>query len=942
METEESGVPQHVVAVALTGSRKSKYILKWALDQFLPEGNVRFKILHVYPKITVIPTPMGTWVPVAEVREDLVCSYKQETEWKKKKRLLPYKKALEAQKIESEIVVIESDDVAMTLCLEIERHYIRHLVIGCSSTSAWKYLSLTKMLTNQNLPAVISDNAPSFCSIYVVADGKLQTLRPSESKPTVISVHNTSDYSSDSFTDNSSSSSLTLGEFSNNITVTTLPIASGAPHTKELGNLGNPGQGSYTSTNNYKPEPSESYPNSMSAQKRIRESKEATHYSYQGTNKSLGNNTGVNHSYNSGDSGSWASDGTSPAGSFAGTPPTGSSVSIPYGGSFTGTPPTGSSVSIPTGGSFTGTPPTGSPMSIPMGGSFAGTPPAGSYVGKSAAVSFVGGSFTGAPPIGSSVSIPMGSSQHAGSYVGTPPVSFVGTPPGSFMATRPSSPATSEDQVDHPITIFFVERLQAYYVSTALPMSSHNLQVYELEKLRMELRHVEKMYELAQNNDMNEKLFFPIDQLNTLSKELEAALKLQEGKVKEITSTEKNKHKAGETKAAEKTEDENKRQQLLASPITQCQKFNWNELMEATSNLSEEFKIGSGAFGTVYKCKLHHTTAAVKVLHSKDTVTNKQFLQELEILSTIRHPHILLLLGAVPEKSCLVYEYMENGSLDDRLFRKSNIPPLPWYERVRICWEVASALAFLHSTKPKPIIHRDLKPANILLDQHLVSKIGDAGLGTTINAEPNDQSLRTLYKETSPVGTLCYIDPEYQRTGRVSTKSDVYALGIVILQLLTAKPAVGISYLIEDAIEEGTLTEVLDQEAGTWAEDVALELATLGLKCSELRGKDRPDLREIVLSTLERLKEGADSAREKAANAPAALPTHFICPISKDIMEDPYIAADGYTYDRVAIEQWLAENTASPTTSLPLPHKFIMPNYTLLEAIKQWKSKQQP
>lgn len=242
---------------------------------------------------------------------------------------------------------------------------------------------------------------------------------------------------------------------------------------------------------------------------------------------------------------------------------------------------------------------------------------------------------------------------------------------------------------------------------------------------------------------------------------------------------------------------------------------------------------------------------------------------------------MLLLLGAAPEESCLVYEYMENGSLEDRLFRKNNTPPIPWYDRFRICWEVASALAFLHSTTPSPIIHRDLKPANILLDHHLVSKIGDAGLGTMINMEPTNLSLKTIYKETSPVGTLCYIDPEYQRTGRVSTKSDIYALGVVILQLLTGKPAVGIAYLVEDALDEGNLSEILDPEAGQWPEKETLDLALLGVQSAELRGRDRPDLREKILPTLERLKEVADSAKDSASSAPTAAPPHFICPILK-------------------------------------------------------------
>ncbi|KAI6672201.1 hypothetical protein NL676_000107 [Syzygium grande] len=91
----------------------------------------------------------------------------------------------------------------------------------------------------------------------------------------------------------------------------------------------------------------------------------------------------------------------------------------------------------------------------------------------------------------------------------------------------------------------------------------------------------------------------------------------------------------------------------------------------------------------------------------------------LEILSKIGHPHLLLLIDACPDHGCLIYEYMENGSLEDRLLRKNSTPPIPWFDRFRIAWEVASALVFLHNVKPKPIIHRDLKPAKILLDNML-------------------------------------------------------------------------------------------------------------------------------------------------------------------------------------------------------------------------------
>lgn len=248
-------------------------------------------------------------------------------------------------------------------------------------------------------------------------------------------------------------------------------------------------------------------------------------------------------------------------------------------------------------------------------------------------------------------------------------------------------------------------------------------------------------------------------------------------------------------------------------------------------------------------------------------------------MSKIRHPHLLLLLGACPDHGCLVYEYMENGSLEDRLYRKNNTPPIPWFERYRIAWEVASALAFLHNSKPKPIIHRDMKPGNILLDQNLVSKIGDVGLSTMLNSDPSFVS--TTYKNTGPVGTLCYIDPEYQRTGLISPKSDVYAYGMVILQLLTAKPAIAITHKVETAIDEDNLAEILDAQAGDWPIKETKELAALGLSCAELRRKDRPDLKNQVLPVLERLKEVADRARDTVPSVHPAPPNHFICPILK-------------------------------------------------------------
>jgi len=255
-------------------------------------------------------------------------------------------------------------------------------------------------------------------------------------------------------------------------------------------------------------------------------------------------------------------------------------------------------------------------------------------------------------------------------------------------------------------------------------------------------------------------------------------------------------------------------------------------------------------------------------------------LLQLEILGKTRHRHLLLLLGACLDRACLVYEYMENGSLEDRLQCKGGTTPLPWYHRFRIAWEIALALIYLHSSKPKPIIHRDLKPANILLDSNFTSKIGDAGLATLLPLR-DASSTHTIRKATDLVGTLFYMDPEYQRTGQVSAKSDVYALGMVFLQLLTANSPMGLADTVEQAVEEDRLIDILDQGAGKWPVREAHELTQLGLSCLEMRSKDRPDLKSKVLVVLERLNNIASTACDSVQAVPTAPPSHFICPILK-------------------------------------------------------------
>lgn len=373
----------------------------------------------------------------------------------------------------------------------------------------------------------------------------------------------------------------------------------------------------------------------------------------------------------------------------------------------------------------------------------------------------------------------------------------------------------------------------------------------------------------------------------------------------------------------------------LLSTGKSCRRYSRHEIELATENFSDAKKIGEGGYGIVYRCTLDHTEVAVKVIQQDSRGKIDEFFKEVDILSRLQHPNLVLLLGFCPEIGCLVYEYMENGSLEDQLIDNEGRQPLHWSLRIQIIFEVARGLAFLHGTKPEPIVHRDLKPGNILLDKNYVSKIGDVGFAKLISDLAPDGF--TEYRDDTVIaGTMYYMDPEYQLTGTVRPKSDLFALGIIILQLLTGKRPNGLIHSAEEAIRKGTFPEILDISLNDWPIAEAEMLAKLGLHCTALRCRDRPDLEQEVLPELENILSRVTSS-QKLESPKAVVPSHFICPISQEVMDDPCVAADGHTYERRAIEAWLEEHKISPITKHMLPSLTIIPSHSLHEAIQQWK-----
>ncbi|KAJ3681891.1 hypothetical protein LUZ60_014464 [Juncus effusus] len=760
------------IAIAVNGSKNSKYAVKWALDKFIPEGRILFRLLYVRSKIKVIPTPMGNYIPISQVREDVASAFRKEKEWEAHSLLLPYKKMCSQRKVEAEAVIMESDDISEAINQEIIKFKIGKLVLGASSKNIF-----TRKISGSKMSSKISESMPAFCTVFVISKGKLRSVK-------------------------SATSAL-------NDEITVLPLSEFDP------SVDSPSFGSFSSSTN-----SEWTNNTNDTPNLLRRNPSLSSQ----RNQALAN---INNKV---------------------------------------------------------------------------------LVSSNARAESLAN-------INSKVLV----SHNARAENLVSNFKSSNSENNSWNYSDKASSSNSDTRTD-----------------ISLSTSSQVDLNLELERLRVKLGHFQRLSEVSKTESIDAS--HQIQELGI--KRIVEEIKLKENKLKQNTAKALSKKEKEERENAEresqgiKTRAEREREEECYN------RYTWQEIEAATSAFSAELAIGRGANGMVYKGKFHHTVAAVKVLHSMEGSGTKQFKQEIEILSKIRHPHLLLLLGACPDKGCLIYEYMQNGSLDDCLHCRHSTGPLQWFDRFRILSEAASALAFLHATKPNPIIHRDLKPANILLDENLVCKLGDVGLSTLIpTLYNNDNNNNTVIKETGLVGTFCYIDPEYQRTGTVSTKSDVYALGIVILQMLTSQPPMGLTYVVEEALEEGRLIEVLDEKAGKWPLEETKELALVGLRCSELRRKDRPDLRGEVLPVLERLKEFAKREKEAAVSVVVGPPGHFICPILQEVMEDPYVASDGYTYEKKAIELWLSMNDKSPMTNLKLPNKNLIPNHSLRSGISDWKSR---
>ncbi|XVF87035.1 hypothetical protein PTKIN_Ptkin18bG0088200 [Pterospermum kingtungense] len=278
--------------------------------------------------------------------------------------------------------------------------------------------------------------------------------------------------------------------------------------------------------------------------------------------------------------------------------------------------------------------------------------------------------------------------------------------------------------------------------------------------------------------------------------------------------------------------------------------FSYSELKTATEDFSPSKKLGEGGFGPVYKGMLSDgKEVAVKQLSLASHQGKRQFIAEVATISAVQHRNLVKLYGCCIEgkRHLLVYEYLENKSLDQALFGRSDLH-LDWPTRFNICLSTARGLAYLHEESRPRIVHRDVKASNILLDAELCPKISDFGLAKLYDDNKTHISTRVA-------GTIGYLAPEYAMRGHLTEKADVFSFGVVALEIISGRPNSDNSldadkvYLLEWAwslYEKNQSLDLVDPSLADFDENEALQLVGVALLCTQGSPTLRPSMSRVV------------------------------------------------------------------------------------------------
>ncbi|KAJ6812306.1 putative inactive leucine-rich repeat receptor-like protein kinase [Iris pallida] len=276
------------------------------------------------------------------------------------------------------------------------------------------------------------------------------------------------------------------------------------------------------------------------------------------------------------------------------------------------------------------------------------------------------------------------------------------------------------------------------------------------------------------------------------------------------------------------------------------------DLVSAESLLSKAIEIGRGAFGTVYKSSIGEGRfVAIKKLLTPDIVQyHEDFDREVRVLAKARHPNLMPIRGYywTPQLQLLISEFAPGGSLQARL-HESVDEPLPWSSRFKIALAAAKGINHLHQSHRPPIIHYSIKPSNILLDEHCDAKVSDFGLARLL---PKLDKHVMSSRFQSAAG---YVAPELAcQSLRVNEKCDVYAYGMVVLELVTGRRPVeygedDVAILVDTVrgmLEQGSALDCVDRRMGEFPDEEVLPVMKLGLVCTSQIPSSRPTMAEVV------------------------------------------------------------------------------------------------
>jgi hypothetical protein len=288
----------------------------------------------------------------------------------------------------------------------------------------------------------------------------------------------------------------------------------------------------------------------------------------------------------------------------------------------------------------------------------------------------------------------------------------------------------------------------------------------------------------------------------------------------------------------------------------------WAEVETATGGFSSRV-VGRGGFSTVYLASLSSSRLGAVKVHCSSERLRRAFRRELDVLLSLRHPHVVRLLAYCDERDegVLVFEYAPNGDLHERLHGGAGAGTLPWARRVAVAFQVASALEYLHEGRDPAVVHGDIKASNVLLDAGMDAKLCDFGFAhvgvsaTMGGRRPSDRAV---------MGSPGYVDPHLLRSGVATKASDVYSFGVLLLELLTGKEAVcretghRLTAAVRPKLSDGDqLPGVLDQRlGGDYDAAEAAAVAELAMQCVS----DSPGLRPSMADVVRVLQEKTSAA----------------------------------------------------------------------------------